>query len=329
MTVVLKSAAFRAEREPSWRELEGLLDRVERYGLPALASSEIARLPALYRAALSSLSVARAISLDRNVLDYLETLSARAYLVVYGTRRHLRDALRDFFVHRFPGAVRAHRRHLALALALIALGAVVGHALTARDAERFYAFVDPAMAQGRGPTSSTASLREALYAPRDAAQLLKTFAMFLFQHNATIGLLAFAVGFAGGVPSALLLFTNGLVLGAFGALYRSRGLALEFWGWVLPHGVTELFAVALCGAAGLALGQAVVFPGREERLAGLARRGREAGVLAVGAVALFFVAALVEGLFRQLVHSVPIRYGVAAATFLFWTVYLARAGRRA
>ncbi len=325
--VRLKSAAFRAEREASWRELEALVGRLEKRGVRGLSPAELARLPALYRAALSSLSVARAISLDRNVLDYLESLCGRAYLAVYGTRRHLREALSDFFVRRFPRAVRAHAGHLALAAALLALGAAAGFALTTSDAERFYAFVDPAMAAGRGPASSTESLREVLYAKRGAAELLKTFAMFLFQHNARIGLLAFAVGFAGAVPTALLLFSNGLVLGAFAALYAGRGLAFDFWGWVLPHGVTELTAVALCGAAGMAIGQALLFPGREERLAGLARRGRDAGVVALGAVALFFAAALVEGVFRQLVHSVPLRYAVALGSAAVLWSYLATSGK--
>jgi uncharacterized membrane protein SpoIIM required for sporulation len=143
-----------------------------------------------------------------------------------------------------------------------------------------------------------------------------------------VSLLAFAVGFAGGVPSALLVFANGLVLGAFAALYHSRGLSVELWAWLLPHGVTELSAVVLCGGAGLALGQALVFPGRRDRRAALARRGREAAVLVVGAVAMLFIAALVEGIFRQRVHSVPVRYAVAAAFAVGWALYFSRAGRR-
>jgi uncharacterized membrane protein SpoIIM required for sporulation len=328
VTALLKSTAFRTEREGSWRELEALVTRLEKRGTRALSPAELARLPALYRAALSSLSVARAISLDRNVVEYLESLSGRAYLAVYGTRRRLGEALGDFFVRRFPRAVRAHRWHVAAAAAVLLLGTLTGFALTTADAERFYAFVDPAYAQGRGPASSTASLREVLYGPgKGAARMLKAFAMFLFQHNARIGLMAFAVGFAGAVPAALLLFSNGLVLGAFAAVYAGRGLGLEFLAWVLPHGVTELTAVALCGAAGMALGQALLFPGREERLAGLARRGREAGVMALGAVALFFVAALIEGIFRQLVHAVPVRWAVALGTALVLFSYLGTSGR--
>ena len=85
--IALKSAAFRAEREASWRELEGLVGRIERGGVRALAPAELGRLPSLYRAALSSLSVARAISLDRNVLDYLEALSGRAKKSASASRR--------------------------------------------------------------------------------------------------------------------------------------------------------------------------------------------------------------------------------------------------
>ena len=323
----LKSAAFRAEREASWRQLEALLWRLQRHGLAGLSAIDLARLPVLYRATLSSLSVARAISLDRNLLEYLETLSARAYLAVYGTRRHLGEAVWDFFARRFPRAVRNYRWHLALAGLLLALGTAAGWALTQADSERFYGFVGSAMAQGRGPTSSTESLRAVLYDREGAARMLKTFAMFLFSHNSQVGLLAFAIGAAGAIPAALLLFMNGLGMGAFAALYRSRGLSLDFWGWILPHGVTELTAVALCGAAGLVVGGALIFPGREERLAGLARRGREAGVLVLGAVAMFFVAGLIEGLFRQLVHSVPIRYSVAAVSAAVWIAYFRLAGR--
>ena len=87
----LKSTEFRKEREASWRELERLVDRCERKGIRSLEAAELARLPVLYRATVSSLSVARAISLDRNLVEYLEALSTRAYSSVYGVRRGLRE----------------------------------------------------------------------------------------------------------------------------------------------------------------------------------------------------------------------------------------------
>jgi uncharacterized membrane protein SpoIIM required for sporulation len=326
--VTLRSFEFRREREATWVELEQLLALIEQKGLRRLAADQMIRLPLLYRATLSSLSVARSISLDRNLLDYLESLAARAYFAVYGTRRHLREAVADFLAWRFPAAVRRFRWHLALAAAFLLLGALAGFFITAENPDRFYTFVDAELAGGRGPSASTAELRGVLYDEGSVADALAGFASFLFTHNARIGMFAFALGFLAGLPVFLLVFTNGLMLGAFGALYASRGLSLDFWGWVLPHGITELGAVVLCGGAGLVLAQALVFPGRSTRLRNLAAGGRRAAVVVIGAVVLFFIAGLIEGIFRQTVHSVPVRYGVAAFTAVWWIFYFGWVGRR-
>ena len=42
---------------------------------------------------------------------------------------------------------------------------------------------------------------------------------------------------------------------------------------------------------------------------------------------MLFLAALLEGYFRQLVQAVPVRYGVALATAAFWALYFGFAGR--
>jgi uncharacterized membrane protein SpoIIM required for sporulation len=316
----LKSVEFRREREATWKELERLVERVEAGGIRALGPSDLARLPVAYRATLSSLSVARAISLDRALLDYLESLAARGYFCVYGTKQHPLDAVSRFVRARFPGVVRGARRHVALAAALLVLGAAAGLALTRADPEHYYALVSDSTAQGRNPSSSSDELRRILYGGGSADALLG-FALFLFTHNAQLGLLCASLGFAAGVPTFFLLFWNGLQLGALAALYHDRGLGLEFWAWVLPHGVTELLAIVLCAAGGLVVAESLLFPGRFTRLENLALRGRDAGALVIGATAMFFLAGLVEGIFRQTVTDVVARLAVTLVTGLAWTVY--------
>jgi uncharacterized membrane protein SpoIIM required for sporulation len=325
--VALPSTQFRREREATWRALERLVEKIESGGLRSLSPQDLQRLPLLYRATLSSLSVARAISLDRNGLDYLEALSARAYVAVYGARRGFFATAKDFFARRLPRTIRRTWRAVTVAAAATVLGAVVAGVLVARDADRYYDFIDESMAQGRDPAASTESLRAALYSPAEEAGHLTAFASFLFTHNAQIGLLAFGLGFVAGAPTLLLLIVNGLTLGAFAALYGSRSLSVELWAWLLPHGIPEIFAVVLCGAAGFVVAHAMLFPGRRTRLQSLAARGRDAGVLVVGAVCLLFLAGLVEGIFRQAVNDVSVRYVVATAMAAGLTAYVGFAGR--
>lgn len=326
MSGELRSVEFRREREATWRELEDLIAAADRRGLRTLGAEQLARLPHLYRAALSSLSVARSISLDLALVEYLESLVGRAYFVVYGTRQHLRRQVADFFGWKLPATVRAARWHiLAAAIVTIAAG-IAAFQLTSADLDYYYAFAG-GMAQGRTPASSTAELRDGLYHTESVSGALTTFAASLFSHNARIGILAFATGFVAGLPTLLLLFYNGLVLGSFLALYYARGLGLDLWAWMLPHGVTELTAVVLCGAAGLLLAQALVFPGARTRMDSLREQGRAAAVIVLGAVVMLFIAGGIEGVFRQTVTSVPIRLVVAGATAAGWTYYFGFVGR--
>ncbi len=327
MVYQLRSYEFRREREKSWRELERLVAQVEKSGQTSLNAQQLGRLPILYRATLSSLSVARSISLDRNLLHYLEGLAGRAYFCIYGGKRGFGSAFVEFFTWRFPTAVRQRSKEIAMAFAILILGVLTAWVLTDRDDEWFYMFVTDQYAQGRSPTTATAELRNGLYDRSHLDAELGVFASHLFSHNARIGLLAFGLGFLAGIPVYILLFTNGLILGAFASLFASRGLGWDFWGWILPHGVTELSAVAFSGGMGLVLARALVFPGESTRLANLARRGREAGVVMLGAVAMFFAAGIIEGFFRQMVTSIQIRYFVAFGTFAMGVAYFGWAGR--
>lgn len=322
----MRSVEFRREREATWKALEDVIAAADKRGLRTLSAEQLARLPHLYRATLSSLSVARSISLDRALTEYLENLVGRAYFVVYGTRQHLRHQLRDFVCWKLPATVRRARWHVAAAAIVMLAAAIAAFQLTADDMDYYYAFAGE-MAQGRTPASSTAELREELYRTESGSGVLATFAAGLFSHNSRVGILAFATGFVAGLPTLLLLFYNGLVLGAFVALFHSRGLAIDLLGWMLPHGVTELTAVVLCGAAGFQLAHALVFPGARSRMDSLREHGRAAAVIVVGAIGMLFIAGMIEGVFRQTVTSVPIRYAVVAATSAWWIYYFGFVGR--
>jgi len=332
MALQIKSVVFRREREASWRELEALLARVERSGLHRLSAEELERLPVLYRGAVASYSVAEAISLDRALRRYLAALAARAYIWVYGVRRPLRHAAWRFVSATLPRAVRGLWPMVLLSAALMGVAAAIAHVMVLQDPGHYFAFVPEGLHQGRTPYASTEELRASLAGiAADDAQVggqLGAFAGRLFQHNARIALLAFAVGIAGGVPTAGLLLTNGLMLGGFTALYASRGLGWEVWGWLLVHGVTELGAVVLAGAAGLAVGRAVLAPGRWDRSEALRRTGRQAGTVALGAAGMLAIAAGMEAFARQLITATPLRWLWALATLALWLVYFAGCGRR-
>lgn len=323
-----RSVEFRKEREGQWFELDALVERALKRGLKDLSAPELHRLPILYRSTLSSLSVARRTALDRKLIDYLEALAARAYLAVYGSRRSTKGAIRRALFETFPQRVRSMLPELALSTSIVVLGAVVAAALMSVEPGWYDAFVDPALAAGRDPHASTETLRSALYGGADQGEGLAFFAQYLFVHNARIGILCFALGFAAGIPTAMLLFSTGLMLGAFLQLYAERGLLFELCGWLLPHGVPEIGAVILCGAAGLHMARHMLVPGRKTVRHALADAGKRSAMVVIGSVVLFGIAGLIEGIFRQAVTNDFIRYSLAAFNLAWFLLWLFVAGRR-
>jgi uncharacterized membrane protein SpoIIM required for sporulation len=327
--LVLKSSEFRKGREHGWRELETLVRHVERRGVRLLSLYELQRLPVLYRAALSSLSVARTIALDRNLLLYLENLVLRAFLVVYGPRISPLEGMRAFFRIELPAAVRAARWHILISALALAVGVAAGFMLALQDEAWLSSLIPSELAGGRGPASTRADLYDhELFAPwPGAVEAFGLFANVLFSHNTLVGIMTFGLGLAAGIPTLMLNVYQGLTLGAFLALHYNRDLTTEFLGWISIHGTTELGALVLLAAGGLVIAEKILFPGRYARLDNLALHGRQAAQIAVGAILMLFVAAILEGGFRQLVATTPLRFAIGLSIGALWIAYFSVCGR--
>lgn len=318
----LRSDRFRLEREGDWQRLEGIVGRMEKGRLRRVSDDDVLALPVLYRTVASSLSVARETSLDAATLAYLEGLVQRAWFLVYGPRTTLWSWLGGWLGGGWSAAVRAIWPELIVAFALMAIGTAIGWLLCASDPDWYYSLVPTQFLDTRTPGASREVLLETLFGQSGEAGL-SVFAAQLFSNNAGVAILCFALGFAFGIPPLLLLIQNTATLGAMLWLFHSQGLSYEFVGWLSIHGTTELLAILLSGGAGLHVGRSMAFPGNLSALEAAAAAGQRAASVMAGAVLMLVIAALLEGLGRQLIESTPARYGVGYGMLAFWTAYFA------
>lgn len=324
---LVNASRFRAAHEADWERLDALITRAEKKSVRALGDDDLLALPLLYRTALSSLASARATSLDRALVGYLEQLCTRAYFQLYGPPSSARTQVRRFFTHDWPAAVRSVWRETLASLLLTIAAALAGFLLVRADPSWFYGIIPQAMAGGRDPTATAEALRATLHGS-GGESALATFATFLFTHNAQIAIFSFALGLAFGVPTALLIGFNGVSLGAMMAVFADKGVGLEFAAWLAIHGTTELFAVVLAGAAGFRLGLALAFPGRLARSDAAIAAGRSGATVMVGTVIMLAIAGLLEGIGRQTIDGDLARAAVGAAMLAGWLLYFYLPRRR-
>lgn len=319
-SAALRSDRFRLEREGEWRRLEDIVKRMEGGGLRRIPDNDLLALPTLYRTAASSLAVARETSLDAATLAYLEGLVQSAWFQVYGPRQGFTRWLRDFLLGGWSRAVREIWLDMCIALFVMVAGTVVGWLLVAQNEEWYYRLVPGEIGDSRVPGASRQELMATL-ATEDSAAGLSSFAAQLFSHNSGICILAFALGFAFGIPSLMLLVHNMAMLGALLWLFSGQGLLAELSAWLSVHGTTELFGILLSGAAGLHIGRAMAFPGTRPVLDAAAAAGRRGALVMVGVVIMMIVAAILEAFPRQLVDGTGNRFLIGGTMLIFWLSY--------
>ena len=319
-TAALRSDRFRLDREADWKRLETIVTRMEKGRLKGISDEDLLALPGLYRTVASSLSIARETSLDAATLAYLESLVQRAWFVVYGPRSSLWEWLRGFLGGGWSAAVRSIWLDLLIAFAVMVAGAVVGWILVSHDPEWYFSLVGREMAGQRVPGASEEVLRGTIFGQSKESGM-SVFAAQLFSNNAQVSILAFALGFAFGVPSLLLLVQNLATLGAMAWVYHRVGLAVDFAGWIAVHGTTELFAILLAGAAGLHIGRAFAFPGNRPVLQAAGEAGRRSAVVMTGVVLMLVIAALLEGFARQMVDETFGSFVIGGFMLSLWCVY--------
>lgn len=304
-------ALFVSQRRPHWDRLGVLLDEAQESSLtPAL----LQELLSLYRSAASDLNRARSMTANPELLGSLNQLVGRAYRIIYRGRPRTPislAALRDFFLRDVPGTFRREERTIRVAALAFILGTALGLGAVVAD---------PAAGELLVPREMfTQSPRERVEHIEKADERVDTFSKatefgsYLYTHNIQVSFLTFAMGAMTLVGGWLLLFYNGVILGAVAAAYFRDGAGTFFIAWVGPHGVLELPSIVFAGAAGLRFGRAFLLPGDRGRPAALREAFVPAFRILATAAALLVFAGAIEGSFSQM-SSKSVAYPIKIAT---------------
>ncbi len=277
---------FTRSREPSWRELESLLDRARGRG-ERLGAADARRMGSLYRGAAADLALARRRFPADPIRARLDELVRRAGAVVYHGRAD-RSSAREFIARTYWVRVAERPRLLALAALLLLAPALLTALWALQDPGGAIDFIP---SEFRGATDPPR--QDGGTAGREAA-----FSALLFTNNIRVTIVAFALGITAGIGTAVLVASNGLLLGAVAGVAIDAGNGRAFLEFIIPHGPIELTCVVVAAAAGLRLGWAVASPGNLPRPTAIAREGRCAAEIVIGTMPWLVLAGLSESYVR-------------------------------
>jgi uncharacterized membrane protein SpoIIM required for sporulation len=305
--MILDLPRFVDAERPYWDELGTLLARIENEPGRSMTLDEIKRLHYLYERCSADLSRLDTFSAEHSVRGALEALVSHAYAEIHETRAPLKLRWRALAV-ALPRAFRLHLAAFALSLGVTLLGSAFGvYALRADPHTK--AIILPFSHLSGAPGER---VHEEETAKRDRLHDRKTsFSASLMTHNTQVTVFTAALGLTWGVGTVLVLFYNGVILGAVAADY-------------IP-------SILLGGQAGFMLASAMIgWRGRSSRAARLRAVAPDLFAILAGAACLLIWAGLIEAFVSQY-HQPVIPYAAKIAfgccEFAALLFYLGWAGR--
>ena len=319
---------FIAVERPFWSELERMLDRLEAEPDLRMTLSQLQLFHHLYERTAADLAKITTLSSEPETRRYLENLVARSYGEIHETREKQRRIFPlKWFFQTLPRTFRRHVRVFYLSVAITMAGCAFGGLAIAFDPEARPALM-PFSHLLQDPAKRVAEEEKATH--DRLAGFKTTFSLELMTHNTKVSIFTLALGMTWGVGTIIMLFYNGVILGAVAVDYILAGQTKFLLGWLMPHGVVEIPAILIAGQAGLMLALALI--GRGSR-ASLRTRLREISgdlvTLIIGVGVLLVWAGFVEAFLSQY-HEPVIPYetkiGFGAVELVLLCLFLSKSG---
>jgi len=305
----MKEVQFIRRNIDKWREAETLAE-----GAYSAAPDDLAD---AYIDVTSDLSFAQTHYPDSKIRQYLNALASALHNEIYRYKREPLSRLLTFWTQEVPDTVWRERRCLLVSLAVFLVSVVIGVVSQTLDADfariilgdRYVDMTLDNIAMGK---------------PMDVYDGEPESEMFVLisNNNIRVSFMAFALGMLTSLGPGFILFQNGVMVGTFQTFFVQQGLffqsALSIW----LHGTVEMTTLVMASAAGIVMGNGLLFPGTYSRIRSL-RRGAKRGLrIVVGVVPLVILAGFIESyLTRHVEWPDEVRLLMIVASALFVVCY--------
>jgi uncharacterized membrane protein SpoIIM required for sporulation len=241
-----------------------------------------------YRMLAHDVAKVRRLLPDSRAREYLETAYAQAHANLHRPAWHPGHALLSLFRDEIPAVVSWLRPHILWATVLFILTVIAGYSMVHTYPDLIALFASPELIATveRGQLWTEGLLN---VVPSSVLSLQ------ILTNNIVVSLFAYCAGFLFGLGTLYILGLNGLMLGAVFAFTTLHGLGDDLFTFVVAHGCVEISVMCLSGAAGAAVGEALIRPGAATRAEAFQRAALQSGKLILACVVLLVGSGVIEG----------------------------------
>jgi uncharacterized membrane protein SpoIIM required for sporulation len=277
----MQEVAFIKRNADKWKQFEAWLSNRRQADPDVLAD--------LFIQLTDDLSYSKTFYPNSKTTQYLNALAAKVHQAIYRNKKEARSRFVTFWKVELPALMRASRRELLCAGMIFIAAGLIGMVSAANDD----AFVRLIM--GDSYVNMTLENIEkgdplAVYKKMNQVDMF----LGITFNNIRVSFYAFVAGVLLSAGTALLLFYNGVMLGAFQYFFYQQGLLLPSVLTIWIHGTLEISAIIVAGCAGFVIGNGILFPGTYTRTQAFMAGAKKGLKIVIGLVPIFITAGFLE-----------------------------------
>lgn len=296
----------------TWKELESYFSIINKKGIKSLPSSEVRKFLHIFRLSSHHLAYARTHYPKSNLTVYLNSLVGKSHSHVYAVKKISPGSFFRYIYFDFPKLLKENRLFILSSFGFFILGCIISMVMVLVNVNNAGFFLPPEV---------TENIKAGKMGGGEWNYPLMSSTIMV--NNISVSLRAFVFGITLGLGTIYVLFQNGALLGALTALVYMYGDPTGYWSLILPHGVIELSAIFISGAAGLIIAKSILLPGEYSRKHSLISGVKKAVSLIMGVVVMLVIAGIIEGFFTPLDIPAASKLIFAAVTGVILIVYCA------
>ena len=227
--------------------------------------------------------------------DYLNELALFAHQSIYKDQRTSSNQFVEFFVNDVPNVVYKNRKFLLYSFLIFSLAVLIGILSSHFDPD-FTRLILGDDYVNKTLVNIKKGDPAAIY--KGGSETGSTLAITI--NNIQVAFYAFTLGLFFSIGTGYILFSNGIMLGAFHYMFYQEGVLGKAMSAIWMHGTIEISVIIIAGACGLMLGNGFMFPGTLSRRKSLTIKAKEAVMILVSTIPMFIIAGFIEGFITRL-----------------------------
>lgn len=303
----MNEATFIKQNKIKWEGFETLIKDG--------ANVKADNLAEVYIKITDDLAFSRTHFTQSQLTPYLNGLASEIHLSIYKNKKEESSRFINFWKSELPQVMSESLKYVLISFIIFAMSGLIG-ALSAAHDDTFVRLI-----MGDHYVNETLSNIDkgdpmAVYKQMGQTEMF----LGITFNNIRVSFLVFVAGVFTSIASGYLLFSNGIMLGAFQYFFYQKGLLATSVLTIWIHGTLEISAIIIAGAAGIIMGNGLLFPGTHSRLQSFKNGAKKGLKIIIGLIPVFILAGFLEGFITRMTGMpdlIKIAIILGSAVFIF------------